>query len=164
MALLEKFLVIRRSLIPNAGKGLFTKVDVPKGTVIVEYKGNLERWNDIKEDDGENSYIFKINNRWAVDALPLKKNFGRYANDARGSGRANGLRNNAEYIVKGLKVYIKSTRKIYAGGEICVDYGREYWQLDRKYAAEKLEAAKAKAKERAKNNAAKKTVAKKNKR
>ena len=35
---------------------------------------------------------------------------------------------------------------------------------DRKYAAEKLEAAKAKAKERAKNNAAKKTVAKKNKR
>ena len=70
-----------------------------------------------------------INSRWAVDALHDKKVIGRYANDARGFARAEGMRNNCEYIVEGKKVYISSTRKIHKGGEIYVDYGRGFWSL-----------------------------------
>ena len=39
MALLEKHLFVKESTIPGAGKGLFTKVDIAKGSRVVEYKG-----------------------------------------------------------------------------------------------------------------------------
>jgi hypothetical protein len=42
MALLEKHLRIKRSLLPGAGKGLFTTKFIPKGTRIVEYKEKLQ--------------------------------------------------------------------------------------------------------------------------
>jgi uncharacterized protein len=38
MALLEKQLFIKISIIPGAGKGLFTRKPIAKGTRIVEYK------------------------------------------------------------------------------------------------------------------------------
>ena len=132
MALLEKHLQVKKSLIPKGGKGLFTKIEIHKGSLIVEYKGKLQPWKDVKEEDGYNGYIFKISNRWAVNALHNTKDLGRYANDARGVNRAEGQRNNAEYIVKGKKVYIAATRKIHAGGEVFVDYGRGYWNLLRR--------------------------------
>ena len=44
MALLEKELEIRTSTIPDAGKGLFTKIPISKGTRIVEYKGTVTTW------------------------------------------------------------------------------------------------------------------------
>jgi len=129
MALLEKHLRIKKSLIPGSGKGIFTTVDIPPHMMIVEYKGRLVKWKDVKDIDGYNAYIFKINSRWAVDALHDKKVLGRYANDARGFARANGMRNNSEYIVVGKKVFIASTRKIHKGTEIYVDYGRGFWRL-----------------------------------
>ena len=101
MALLEKKLKIKKSIIPGAGKGIFTSVDIPAKTKIVEYKGRLVKWKEVKDEDGYNPYIFKINSRWAVHALHDKKVIGRYANDARGFARAEGMRNNCEYIVEG---------------------------------------------------------------
>lgn len=129
MELLDKKLRVKKSLIPGSGKGLFTTIDIPAKSMIVEYKGKLVRWNDVKGSDGYNPYIFKINNRWAIDALHDKKVIGRYANDARGFARALGMRNNCEYIVVGKKVYISATRKIHKGTEIYVDYGRGFWSL-----------------------------------
>jgi len=129
MALLENKLKIKKSLIPGAGKGIFTTIDIPAKAMIVEYKGKLVKWKDVKDVDGYNPYIFKINSRWAIDALNDKTVIGRYANDARGFARAEGMRNNCEYIVVGKKVYITSTRKIHKGGEIFVDYGRGFWSL-----------------------------------
>jgi hypothetical protein len=132
MELLESYLKIKKSLIPGAGKGLFTTIDIPAKTLIVEYKGNLVPWKEVKDIDGYNAYIFKINNRWAVDAMHDLDVIGRYANDARGFARAEGMRNNCEYIVKGKKVYISATRKIHKGTEIYVDYGRGFWSLLKK--------------------------------
>ncbi len=129
MELLDSFLRVRKSILPGAGKGLFTTIDIPAKTMIVEYGGDLVKWNDVKDFDGYNAYLFKINSRWAIDALHDHSNIARFANDARGIGRAIGMRNNCEYIVKGKNVYICSTRKIYSGGEIYVDYSRAYWSL-----------------------------------
>jgi len=36
MAYLEKDLFLKKSHLPGAGKGLFTKIEIPKGTIIVE--------------------------------------------------------------------------------------------------------------------------------
>lgn len=132
MALLEKQLYLKKSLLPGAGKGLFTKKEIPKGTVIVEYKGRVTTWDAIKHEDGKNAYLYYINSKRVINAKPFPKTFARYANDAMGRVRVKGIRNNAEYIEKNKKCYIRSTRKIREGEEIFVSYGREYWQMMKK--------------------------------
>ena len=129
MALLEKYLVVKKSKLPLSGKGLFTRVFIPKGRRIVEYKGRVTTWRDVKDDDGRNGYIFYITRNRVIDALPYKKALGRFANDARGIQRLEGIRNNAEYIVDDGKCFIESTRNIPAGSEIYVDYGNDYWKV-----------------------------------
>lgn len=128
----ERHLLIKRSRIPKAGKGLFTSVDIPKGAWVTEYKGRLCYWKEVKDQDGYNGYIFKLNNTWAIDGLKTLKAKGRYANDARGLHRAEGCRNNSEFITKGRKCYIATTRRIRKGEEIFVDYGQAYWRLIRR--------------------------------
>lgn len=131
MALLEKQLYVKKSGIPGAGKGLFTKVFIPKGTRIVEYKGKRTTWKEVKDEDGKNGYIFYINRNNVIDALPATKTLARYANDARGMVRIKGVLNNSDYVIDGKKVYIEATKDIPPGSEILVDYGREYWQVIR---------------------------------
>ena len=70
MALLKKQLYIKKSKIPNAGKGLFTKKPIAKGTRIIEYTGKRTKWKDVKDEDGKNGYIFYINRNHVIDALP----------------------------------------------------------------------------------------------
>lgn len=131
MALLEKHLYVKRSRLPNSGKGLFTKVFIPKGTRIVEYKGRRTVWKDVKDDDGKNGYIFYINSKCVIDALPTVNALGRYANDARGYSRVKGITNNSEYVVDGKRCFIEATKDIPAGSEIFVGYGAEYWKTMR---------------------------------
>ena len=148
MALLEKYLYVKSSTIPNSGKGLFTKKFIPKGTKIVEYKGRRTAWKDVKDEDGKNGYIFFINRNNVIDALPWKSALARYANDARGLVKIKGLTNNADYIVDGTRAYIESKKDIPAGSEIFVDYGKDYWKVIREniklWKEEAKEAAQAK--------------------
>jgi len=129
MPFLEKFLVVKKSRLPGAGKGLFTKVAIKRGTRIVEYKGRLQTWKEVKDQDGHNGYLMYISRKAVINALPALKTFGRYANDALGLTRIDGMRNNAEYISEGNRCYIDATRNIKPNEEILVGYGREYWTL-----------------------------------
>jgi SET domain-containing protein len=131
MALFEKHLYVKKSTLPNAGKGLFTKVSIPKGSLIVEYKGRITAWKDVKDEDGKNGYIFYVKRYHVIDALPTRKPLARYANDARGLTRIKGITNNCDYITKGLKAYIETKKSIEAGSEIFVDYGPDYWKVIR---------------------------------
>ena len=131
MAFLEKQLYVKKSGIPGAGKGLFTKEFIPKGTRIVEYKGKRTKWKEVKDDDGKNGYLFYINRNNVINALPAKETLARYANDARGMVRIKGVRNNSDYVIDGKKVFIEASKDIPPKSEILVDYGREYWQVIR---------------------------------
>ena len=131
MALLEKQLVIRKSTINGAGKGLFTKKFIPKGTRIVEYKGKVSTWKEVDHDDGQNPYIYYINRNYVIDAKPLPKTFGRYANDADGLKKIKSIKNNARYVIDDFRVYIEAVKNIPMGGEILVRYGKEYWDVIR---------------------------------
>jgi SET domain-containing protein len=130
MALLEKQLVVKASVIPESGNGLFTKEFIPKGTRIVEYKGRITVWKEVK-NDSDNGYIFTVNPNHVIDAKPYVKALARYANDARGLIKLKGVTNNSVYRVDGLKVYIESVKDIPAGGEILVGYGKDYWDVIR---------------------------------
>jgi uncharacterized protein len=131
MALYEKHLYVKKSKLPNAGKGLFTKVDIPKGVRIVQYKGKITEWKYVKHDDGKNGYIFYIKRYHVIDALPTPQHLARYANDAKGLTRIKGMTNNCDYITDGLKAYIESKKEIKKGSEILVDYGPDYWKTIR---------------------------------
>lgn len=142
MALLEKQLYIKKSQLPNAGKGLFTKKTIPKGTRIVEYKGKITTWKEVKDDDN-NGYIFHITNKHVIDARPTPKALARYANDARGISRIKGLTNNSDFTVDKLHAYITAKKEIPAGSEIFVGYGKDYWDVIREnIKADKQNAAK----------------------
>jgi uncharacterized protein len=131
MALLEEFLEVKESTIPNSGKGLFTKTFIPKGTLIVEYKGRRTTWKEV-EDDYKNGYIYFISNSKVIDAKSYKKALGRYANDAKGLSRIKSIGNNSVYEVDDDKVFIKAVKDIPAGSEILVDYGKDYWEITKK--------------------------------
>jgi SET domain-containing protein len=153
MALLEKELVVKRSRIPNAGKGLFTKVFIPKGTRIVEYKGKVSTWKDVDHKEGKNGYIYYVNRNYVIDASTNKKALARFANDAKGLKHVKGINNNCIYALFNGKVYIESIKDIPANSEILVDYGREYWDVIRYNA--RLHAAELKEKRNARRRFAK---------
>lgn len=165
MALLEKQLMVKKSVIPGAGKGLFTKKPIPKGTRIIEYKGKASTWKDVDHNEGNNGYIYYVNRNFVLDAQHDKTALARYANDARGIGRVKGILNNCHYVTEGTRVFIESLKDIPAGGEILVSYGPEYWQVirhNRKIdeAAAKERLKKAKSGKNAAKKAAKPTKAK----
>ena len=131
MALLEKYLFVKRSTLPNAGKGLFTKKFIPKGTRIVEYKGRIGTWREASSNGHSSRYVLYVKRDHVIDAEPYKKAIGRFANDAVGFMRRKGLNNNAYYEQDGLQIFITAKKDIEPGSEILVGYGKEYWQAMR---------------------------------
>lgn len=127
MALLEKQLLVKRSTIPGSGKGLFTKKFIPKGSRIIEYKGRITTWKEVKHNDGANGYIYYVTRNHVIDSHTYKNALARYANDACGMKKIRGISNNAIYIQEKLRVYIEATKDISAHSEILVAYGKEYW-------------------------------------
>ena len=131
MPLLENQLIVKRSTLKGAGKGLFTTKEIPKGKKIVEYKGKVVKWKDVDSRDGLNGYIYYVNRNHVIDAFPSKEAFARYANDAKGIVRTPGLNNNCTYRIEGVRVFIFAMKNIAAGSELFVGYGKEYWDIIR---------------------------------
>lgn len=132
MALLEKHLYVKKSSLPGAGRGLYTKVPIKKGTRIVEYKGEILTWKEVeKMPDYRNGYVFYFNLKYVIDAWKTKKSVAHFANDAMGIIRVPGVKNNSEYDTEGKRCYIVATRDIPARSEILVSYGAEYWRAIR---------------------------------
>lgn len=131
MALLEHTLVIKKSTLPGAGKGLFTKKFIPKGTRIIEYKGRVTTWKAV-EHDHDNAYLFTVHPGHVIDAKRSYKSLARYANDARGFTRVKGITNNCLYYRdENDRVFLESKQDIPAGSEIFVSYGNDYWKVMR---------------------------------
>ncbi len=126
-------LEVKTSQLPNSGKGLFTKKDIKKDTLIIEYKGEIIDWKEYEKrvERDEDGYLFFINKKRCIDAFNTPQHKARYANDAAGIGRVKGLRNNSVYKIIDNKCYIVATRNIKAGEEIFVSYTKEYWDCIR---------------------------------
>lgn len=123
----EKYLWVKKSTLPGAGKGLFTKKSIPRGSKIAEYKGKIRKWKDVKDSEADNPYIMYVTRNHIIDAGVIANSKAKFANDAQGLNKVKGTRNNSIYIKEGLRIYIESTKDIPAGSEIFVGYGKEYW-------------------------------------
>lgn len=126
-------LIIKKSALPNAGKGLFTTKNIKKGQKIIEYKGEIINWREyekrVRED--KDGYLFYIHKNRCIDAYDTPQYKARYANDAEGLSRVKGLKNNSVYEIFDDKCYIVATREIKAGEEIFVSYSKDYWSCIR---------------------------------
>ncbi len=123
-------LYLKKSTLPNAGLGLFTDEPFKKGDTIIEYLGEIITWAEaLKRDDkGQGGYVFYVTSKHCIDAYPQADSLGKYANDARGFSKIEGLKNNAEYETRKKKAYIVATKNIEPGEEIFVWYGSDYWK------------------------------------
>jgi uncharacterized protein len=122
--------VVKKSTLPGAGKGLFTKVDVKKGERILEYLGEIitEAELDRRAENDIYGYAFYISKKKCIDAYYTPEALARFANDARGIVRIPGVKNNCCYEIWKQRGWIKAERNIKAGEEIFVSYGAEYWK------------------------------------
>ena len=132
MILMDRDLVVKKSTLPGIGKGLFTKIFIPRGTRITEYKGRVMTWKEVEaEVDDHIGYVFWFSNNRVIDAWKTKKGIAHFANDAKGIVKVPGVTNNSEYETKNGRCYIVATKNIAAGAEIFVAYGAEYWRAIR---------------------------------
>lgn len=122
-----KDLYIADSNIPGSGKGLFTRVPIKKGSIIIEYTGRIMKWDEVK-DDPTNLYIYYINDDYVIDAKNLPGAIARYVNDAGGLTQVKGLENNSAFVNKNNRIFIEATKNIPAHSEILVEYGEGYWE------------------------------------
>lgn len=126
---MEKNLLVKKSTIPGAGKGLFTKNFIPKGARIAEYKGKISTWKEVDHHDGLNAYIYYVNRYHVIDASKDKRSVARYVNDAKGCENGIKLLNNCIYVVENCRVFLEAKKDIPAKSELLVGYGKEYWDI-----------------------------------
>jgi uncharacterized protein len=131
MNLLNPYLKVKTSILPGCGKGLFTKIFIPKGIIITEYTGKITSFKDADHDEGNNQYLFYVSRNHVIDARGHHESPGRFINDARGHKKIVGLTNNAKYITVGKRVFITAIKKILPNDEIFISYGKEYWDAVR---------------------------------
>lgn len=126
-------LLVKKSRIPGAGKGLFTTKVYKKDQRIIEYRGEIIEWKEYSKRVKENKdgYLFFVRRNYCIDAFSTPQYKARYANDAQGFARVKGLKNNCVYETEGDRCFIVATRNINAGEEIFVDYTRDYWKVMR---------------------------------
>ena len=129
-------LVVKKSRIPNAGKGLYTTSRIRKGDIIVEYKGEKITWAECERRNEKTAehmaYFFFISKNNSIDGSKTLDSLARYVNDAAGTTQSKKIRNNAEYQVIKSKAYVVATKNIPAGSEIFVQYGQDYWDVMQK--------------------------------
>lgn len=133
-------LVIKKSKLPGAGKGLFTTKAIRKDAKVIEYRGEIIGYKEYrrrarKEQD---HYLFYLRSELCIDSLYTPQYKARYANDAAGITRLKGIRNNSDFIIYDDKCFIVSSRDIKAGEEIFVNYTKPYWDCMRKRMKRKI--------------------------
>src|ERR1700746_3448313 len=123
-------LLVKKSKLPGAGKGLYTTKPYKKDDKIIEYRGEIIGWGEYNKRvaRNEDGYLFYFNRNKCVDAFHTPQYKARFANDAAGIVRIPGLRNNSHYEIHDNKCYIVAARDIKAGEEIFCDYTRDYWK------------------------------------
>ena len=109
----KKHYAIKRAA---TGLGLFAVEDIPARKRIIKYVGPLISNREVEHRTGK--YFFGVNTKWAIDGS-ARSNAARYINHS--------CRPNAEAFISGHQIWIWSKRKIEAGEEITINYGKEYF-------------------------------------
>ncbi|CAM3496587.1 SET domain-containing protein-lysine N-methyltransferase [Flavobacterium gelidilacus] len=123
------YLYIENSQIINAGKGLFTTIEIYKYEVISIFKGEIlteiEAENRVQNDNDK--YFINMIDGTIMDSMHIDC-FAKYANDAEAFENSE-FKNNAKITLDDDdNVCIMSTKNIKSKSEIFCSYGKRYWK------------------------------------
>jgi uncharacterized protein len=110
-------IIARRSKVH--GRGVFARVDIPKGERVIEYKGRritwaqADRWYPDDDSKPSHTFLFTLDDDHVVDG-------NRNGNNARWINHS--CRPNCESDIADGHIWIKSIRDIKAGDELFYDY------------------------------------------
>ncbi|GMI36830.1 hypothetical protein TrCOL_g6128 [Triparma columacea] len=130
------------STIPNSGLGLFLTSasggSIPSGSLVCNYTGSIVTTKEVAtlpkyKDRLDGGYLLRIGHSPSLNCIAWLDGedvdaggMGRYINDP-----LNDLAYNVEFVKLPTedppRVEIRATRKIYAGEELFVSYGKGYW-------------------------------------
>jgi hypothetical protein len=122
----EHGLRVKPSTIAGAGHGLYTTRDIKNNSKIASYTGDILTKEQLQQRYPGNTlgaYTLMQHGNKYVDARSTQTAVGRYANACDKPGSR--VRCNAK-LTKAAT--LKSVKKIKAGDEVFVPYGRDYWK------------------------------------
>jgi hypothetical protein len=103
----------------KTGLGLFATKFFRKREYIVTYRGRRITNDEADRLEARGSrYMFEVNSRWTIDGS-TRANMARYVNHS--------CRPNAEAVGRGRGIAYVARKRIKAGEEITVDYGKAYF-------------------------------------
>lgn len=123
------YLYIEKSQLQNAGKGLFTAIDIYKHEIISIFKGEIITEKEAKNrvEKGNDKYFINMIDGTLMDSMNIDC-FAKYANDAEAFENST-LKNNAKISLDDdNNVCIIATKNIKNGNEIFCSYGKRYWK------------------------------------
>jgi len=135
----NNYIKIRKSDIPGAGNGVFAKKDIPKGTELGYYVGeiiNNKEFEKRYKEYGHGEYVLELtdpkNPRKQIN-IDAKKHYNWISriNAPKGTGKKASL----HWDIHGLTI---ASRNIKAGEELLISYGKEYWQGKRRGQTRKI--------------------------
>jgi hypothetical protein len=123
------YLYIKESLIPDAGKGLYTAIKIYRNEVISIFKGKIlsDQEAHFKASHGKDAYFINLPDGTIMDSMTVRC-FAKYANDASGLAQSSYKNNSMITIDEEGNVCIVATRNIPIGAEIFCSYGSGYWK------------------------------------
>ncbi len=127
-AIMESRIIIHESLIPNAGRGAFAKVDLEEDIVLGDYTGNILTESEAIRSNSDKLMTLRRKPNW----WPKYEKFHRMTfidgtswtsiiNDYRGTLSEP----NVAFTESGV---FYTLRPILAGEEFYIDYGASYWK------------------------------------
>ena len=122
------YLYVAESLLPQAGKGLYTAIRIYAGEIVAVFEGELlsEEEAELRRKAHEDGYFIQLLNGKIMDSMHTHC-FAKYANDSAGSPMLK-VRNNAVIALnEQQQICIVAIRNIKAGEEVYVSYGKAYW-------------------------------------
>ena len=123
------YLYIETSQIKNAGKGLFTAIDIYKDEIISLFKGEIidNEEAEIRAQQSKDRYFINLLDGNIMDSMHTDC-YAKYANDAEGFSQSNFKNNAAITLDDDDNVCIKATKDIEYGEEVFCSYGKPYWK------------------------------------
>ena len=123
------YLYIQDSQIPNAGKGLFTAIDIYPNEIISLFKGEILTDEEAQKrvSEGNDRYFINMLDGSILDSMNVDC-FAKYANDAEAFSKLEFKNNSKITLDDDDNVCIVATKKIKSQQEIFCSYGVKYWK------------------------------------
>ena len=123
------YLYIQDSQITNAGKGLYTAIDIYPNEIISLFKGEILTDKDAQKrvSEGKDRYFINMLDGSILDSMNVDC-FAKYANDAEAFSKLEFKNNSKITLDDDDNVCIVATKKIKSQQEIFCSYGVKYWK------------------------------------